>query len=320
MTLAVVGLALGFALAGFVPLFAADPLAAKLLRGSYQEAYIGIAPLYRVSIYLLAALVPLGLASWWVTRRLSYLAVTLAGIALLLGALNREPALTGLVMFAGLLAARRRSTSVLYVAAVAIGFPLIGASFFILLGSVLGLSNFVGVYGIAPESLNLWQLIAVGAPDVADQLTFMLAYEQHGGLTWGRTFLGALVPYHYEWNPAIWSIQIMLPNADVANVLGGVRLPAPVWGFTAFGWAGVVAVPLLSGLLLGAFSSVARHEIGRGSLLRSAFLLAIYTSVALPLSEFYFLGISVLPPVLALLWIGRRWSIVGAPRTQGVSP
>jgi hypothetical protein len=45
-----------------------------------------------------------------------------------------------------------------------------------------------------------------------------------------------------------------------------------------------------------------------------------YTSVALPLAEFYFLGISALPPILALLWIGRRPSIVRAPRTQAVSP
>ena len=320
IALAAIGLALAFALSGFVPLLATDPLAAKLLRGQYQAAYIAVAPLYRFSLYVLAALVPLGLAAWWVTRRLRHLIVTLAGVALLLGALNREPALTGLVMFAGLLAARRRSTSLFYVGAIAVGFPLVGATFFILLGSVLGLSHFVGVYGIAEGSLNLWQRIAVGAPDVADQLTFMHAYADHGALTWGRTFLGGLVPYHYEWNPAIWSIKIILPGVDVANVLGGIRLPSPVWGFTAFGWPGVVAVPLLSGLALGAFSSVARQEIGRGSLLRNAFLLVIYTSVALPLSQFYVLSFNVVPPILALLWIARRSPIVHPSPNERVNP
>ena len=155
---------------------------------------------------------------------------------------------------------------------------------------------------------------------MSDQLTFMLAYGPHGPLTFGRTFVGGLVPYHFAWNPAIWSMHIMLPNVDVTYVLGGVRLPAPVWGLTAFGWPGVVAVPLISGLLLGAFASVAREEIGRGSLLRSALLLAIYASVAVPIAEFYFLSNSLLPPLAALIWITRRWSILPAFTTTRLRP
>jgi len=65
---------------------------------------------------------------------------------------------------------------------------------------------------------------------------------------------------------------------------------------------------------------VARQEIGRGSLLRNAFLLVIYTSVALPLSQFYVLSFNVVPPILALLWIARRSPIVHPSPNERVNP
>jgi hypothetical protein len=80
-----------------------------------------------------------------------------------------------------------------------------------------------------------------------------------------------------------------------------------VWGYTAFGWVGAMLVPLLSGVLLGAVSAVARAHVGRGSLVRSAYVLVAYTSVGLPLSAFYDFGYGAIPPMLALLYIGSRW-------------
>jgi hypothetical protein len=305
---AVAGLACSFAVMGFVPLFAADPLSAKLFRGEYQQGYLVVAPLYRFSTNVAAELLPLLLVGWVVTRRAKLLGLALAAVGLLLGALNRSPALTGPLTFLGIVAALRRSTAALYVATVAIAYALVGATFFVLLGQV-GLSNFTGVYGAqANTTLNLWQVVAAGTPDVADQLSFMLAYDQYGVLTLGRTFFGGLLPYHYAWNPAVWSLHVVFPNVDINEAgSGGLRLPAPVWGYTAFGWVGAMLVPLLSGVLLGAVSAVARAHVGRGSLVRSAYVLVAYTSVGLPLSAFYDFGYGAIPPMLALLYIGSRW-------------
>ena len=46
------GLVISYAVMGFVPLFAADPISAKLFRGPYQAPYLRVAVLYRASFFI----------------------------------------------------------------------------------------------------------------------------------------------------------------------------------------------------------------------------------------------------------------------------
>lgn len=73
LSLAILGIALSFVLMGFVPILAADPLAAKYFRGEYQEPYRRAAILHRSSFYAIATLLPIALIVWYQTRRRAFL-------------------------------------------------------------------------------------------------------------------------------------------------------------------------------------------------------------------------------------------------------
>lgn len=298
------GLTVSYAVIGFVPLLTKDPITAKFLRGEYQQSYLVVAPLYRFSLYTLQALVPVGLACWYVRRDARLLMVSGVALLLIMGAGNRGPALTGIVVFIGLLAARHRAHGILFVGAIAIGFPLIGSTLFYLLGAA-GLEGFTRLYDSTIQATGLVSLISAGTPDVVDHLKFLVAYEHNSTLTYGRTFVGALVPYGFEWNPGVWTLGVLFPGVDSSQIgSGGLRLPVPFWGLTAFGPVGSAAIPFLSGLVLGAVTAAARDVIPDRSLPHTALAIGIYTVLGLQLAQFYLLTIYTLPALVALLYVG----------------
>ena len=300
MSLAIIGVVLSFWVFGFVPFLADDPLAAKFFRGPYQGSYAPVAVLFRSSVAVIATLMPVILAMWYTTRRGYLLALGGLGFVALLGALNRYPAFVGVVLFVGLLGARMRSLGLGFIAAVVILFPLAGSTFFYLLGSLGGLENFKGIYSVT----QTFEVVAEGTRDVFDQFLFLGNYEVFGEPTLGRTFYGGLVPWHYEWNPSVYTLSIIAPGQDVNNIVsGGLRLPVPMWGYTAFGWLGVVAVSAISGFVLGAVTLIARREIEGRALVPASLMLVFYMAVGQQLAMFYLLTLYSLPGIAALAFI-----------------
>ncbi len=302
VALGAVGLAASFYVIGFVPILAEDPLQAKFLKGAYQNTYAQVAYLYRTSLYTLSTLLPVVLITWWLTRRPRLLLLAAVAAVLLAGAGNRGPALTGLALFVGLLCARDRRTTIMFVAGIALLYPFVGSTLFYLLGSVAG--SFQGIYA----DTDIFQVIASGTPDVSDHLLFLDRFLPYQDFTYGRTFYGGLIPFQYRWSPAVWTLGVLYPGVDSnATVSGGLRLPVAIWGFTAFGWPGVVGLSSVSGFLLGLVSRLAAREVGNGSLLRSTALLTLYITVGTQIATFYLLSIYSLPAIAVAVAVAWPW-------------
>lgn len=252
-----VGLSVAFTVMGFIPALASDPLDAKFLRGQYATSYNDVAPLYRLSTAMLIAFLPLTtmFAVW--RRRWWWWALLAISVVALVLTLQRGAAIVGVLLFLGAVAARRRRLEILFILGVVV-FYTFGSVSYVLLGT-LGL----GAFGSSAASGgNVWIAIQQGAPDVYDHLTFLTAWTRHPEMTWGRTMFGGLVPGHFTWNPAVWTLAVANPGADINSLTsGGFRLPAPVWGLVDFGWPGVVLLPLLSGVLTGYLTVTARRTL-----------------------------------------------------------
>lgn len=297
------GAALSFAVMGFIPMFAEDPFMAKFFRGPYQESYRPIAPVFRVSMYLLYALIPLCLALWILTRRTRFVLLSLLAIAAIVVTLVRGPAIYGVLIFVGLLAAKNRIAFLFFIVFVVMIYPLGSASFY-LLSALLGLEDLGRIY---PDT-NVLQMIASGAPDIPDHLTFLAAFFDRGSFTYGLTFVGGLVPYNFAWNPAFWVLSLVNPGTPVTEIAsGGFRLAVPLWGYASFGWTGVVLIPLISGLIWGNATRYARKHVEKPrSLLHASLALTVYLSIGVQLSQFYLLSMYSLPAIMLSLFLLYR--------------
>lgn len=286
-----------FAGMGFVAILADDPYQAKFFRGPYYEPYRDLAIPYRTAFHALAAAIPVGLAGWYVTKKLSLLILSAAAVIALTATLSRATALFGLLLFLGLFAAKKRSVP-LYVLFVVLAFPL-GAALYYIIGTLGGSEAFLSL------TRNAFKAITV--QDVSDHLLFLREFAIHGELTEGRTFWGGLIPWHYRWNPAVWTLSVVSPGVPVTEITsGGLRLPVPIWGYVSFGWPGVVAVSALSGVLWGATTRLASRYVGEGSLLRSVVPLTLYVTLGFQLAMFYFLSIHNIPGILVALYFSLR--------------
>lgn len=278
-----IGMAASFAAMGFVPAFARDPFAAKNFRGVYAAPYHHVEWLYRASFFALVAVMPLALASWVTTRRLLWAVVTGACLILIGLTLSRSSLAGGVLLVLGLVAAYRRKWTVAFLAFVVLIFPF-GAAANHLVGIVRG------------YRVDLWQVIANGSPDVTDCLNFMFHFLGHPAFTHGRTFFGGLVPNRHEWNPSVYSLMVVNHGGDVNRIIsGGLRLPAPVWGYTAFGWAGAVAVPFVSGWIQARFIAFVRREGEGAPIQQAAAVYLFYSAAGIAISQFYVLSLYAVP-------------------------
>ena len=246
--LAITGLLVAFLAMGFVPALAADPFAAKFFRGAYAESYAPVAPLYRATTSALTVLLPL-LTMYAVWRRRPLMIVVfLTSVVLLLLTLQREPAVSGILLFVGVLVALRTRGMMLYFIGLVAVYFAGSASYFVF--AALGIGNFSA--GVTTNPIGLLASVAAGAPDVADQFIFLEAWLKNPVFAHGLTFVGGLVPGNFEWNPSVWSLAVTNPGADVTTInSGGFRLPGPLWGYVNLGWVGVAGVGLVFGLVTG---------------------------------------------------------------------
>lgn len=268
---------------GFIPMFAADPFAAKFFRGSYGVAYRPVATYYRAATSVLSLVLPL-VAAYALTgkRRWAWRAIGAIALMLLVTTLQRGPAVSGLLLFAGVWFAARRQAKVFVIGVIGV---YVGGTLFYAVLETLGI-----LAGDTPNHDTSWlQTVAATAPDVSDALTFLTRWIGVGEpLTHGHTFVGGLVPGNYRWNPAVWSLTLGSQGIDVSQIRsGGLRLPLPIWGYTAFGWDGVLLVPFVSGILAGGLATRARHALqGSVDLVSRTWVLVFYQAATAVLPGF----------------------------------
>ncbi|MGO9268515.1 MAG: hypothetical protein ACLQBA_27120 [Candidatus Binataceae bacterium] len=310
----ILGMVVSFRVMGFVPMFAADPMVAKYLRGSYQDSYRNVAVLLRSSEQIIFLTVPIMAVLYYVTRRKLFALIGVLQLALQALTLSRglfgAPLVTGLGLIA---VSRGYKAFIMYLTLLV--FAVVAASASTYYAARLLLPEFAQI-----EQGTVWENIASGAPDIPQTLDFMAAFERRPQWTYGRTFVGGLIPFHYRWNPDIWSLAVEASDEDLdinTVISGGLRLPPPVMGYTAFGWPGAIIVCLLSGLATGYGAVFARRYVGPGSLVSSVIALSLYNTAVLQFVEFYSISIYTVFTIFVAFMFAYRVEVRSSARTSG---
>jgi hypothetical protein len=296
----IIGLMISYSVMGFLPIFAREPIAAKLFRGPYQEPYLRVAILFRVSFYLLSTIMPITCIVWYKIRTRLFLWLIIGGIWLMIASLQRSGAFSG-VVFAIIIVMSFKSRL------------QFGILMILLVGVFLMSSFFYYIVGIRTldRDESVWEVIGASAPDIDDQLNFMEKFDQAPVYTYGQTMYGGLIPGHYKWNPSVYTLSIVAPNRDVNDVgSGGLRLPLPLWGYVSFQWTGVILFSLLTGILTGIYLGILRTWIQKyESLIVRATAIIAFSAVTGPIVGFTLLNMFLLPPALIMmLYLYRvRW-------------
>ncbi|HWA97110.1 MAG TPA: hypothetical protein VG713_01395 [Pirellulales bacterium] len=303
------GMALSFYLMGYVPMFAADPMAAKFFKGEYQHSYSKVALLHRTAWQFITFAMPVGLYLGFLYRRAGVLALSIVSILCMALTLSRTSTLLGLLTALGLIAARQRSTFFAYFIFLVLMMPLGSASFYII-DQIFPHSGF----GFSNGD-SLADQIAQGAPDVNDQLSLLDSFQASQEWTYGRTFVGALVPYNFRWNPAVWALTTVSGSPDVSNTnSGGYRLPVSLWGYVAFGYTGAFFVPLLSGLIAGWWGALMYQHVDGTRPVQTILWISLYSTLGNQMIQYYLLSIYSLPSIVCALFLlmGTKVRYLGA--------
>jgi len=293
------GMLFSFAVMGFIPALSADPFSAKFFRGAYAEAYGPIAPIYRFSTTILALLLPQ--LTVYALQRSQFVWKLLLGGALIvmLLSLQRGPAISGVLLAVGVVLAMKGRGMWLYILGLA-GVYFAGSVVY----EILAQFGFQAFANANTNSAGLLGRAAAGAPDVSDQMTFLTYWLARPEFTNGLTFVGGLIPGNFHWNPSVWSLAVINPGQEVSAVVsGGLRLPAPLWGFVSFGWLGVVGVSLISGVLTGLITRIARTLIPSSNVAGSLMLLTLYLAIQEVVPAFYRLGYLSIVALAVLMYV-----------------
>ena len=249
--LAALALLAAFVLMGFAPMLAADRVSAKYGVGPYAAGFARGGPIYLFGLALGAAIAPVLLIAWWRRRTAVDFLLVLSLLSLLLLSLSRYSALSGflLVVPAILLAWGRRPA---VIAVVVVSGYVLGATF----NSVF--------FDSGPEADDsVAEQLMRSSPDLPDALLFLDAYETRGGRpTNGQTIIAALGFGRAEYDTRSYTLGMITGADDVSGFpSGGLRLPAPIWGLTAFGEAGAFSFSLVSGALAAVGMSLLRRVV-----------------------------------------------------------
>ena len=99
LILAIAGETLGYLLMGFVPMFAADPLAAKFFRNQYAVPFY-VSIIYLSSFFVLSTIVPISLMIWYQDKkRIFFLVLSVLAVSLMMMSLARSAAFSGIILF-----------------------------------------------------------------------------------------------------------------------------------------------------------------------------------------------------------------------------
>lgn len=295
-------LAAGFLLMGFAPLLAADRVAAKYGVGPYQAGFERGALVYRLGLALAATVLPIALAVAYRRKRLMDWGI---GIALILGlslSLSRGLAFSGVLIFGIAVAVARRVGAGTIFLVVALTFVV---------GS---LSNEI-FFSIRGDSQPLAVRVAAHAPDVRDHLSFLRGYRLRGEQTTGWALIAAgISPRQGHYDPSTFALRTVY--GDVEGIAsGGLRLPAPLWGYVSFGFIGAALWSFLAGFFTG-WGTVRIKGLltdvykGPDAPLNLTLATVFYTGTYGVLSSFYFASTALLVQFAMALYLGR---ILAAP-------
>jgi hypothetical protein len=312
MVLSTLGLFIGFAIMGFVPIFAADPMQAKYFHGEYHAGYLRAEIIFRPSYIAFISFLPLAFVVAANERKLRYYLLILAGVAAIIGCLNRGELGVALVGGVGIIVVAKRGkiavTTYVLSAVVLIAIGTLGNY---LLNVYFALNT--GKFGSEGE---ISETIAQGAPDVIEGVQFLDNFEETEHFTYGAQFIGGFIPlqsWTVNWiplaryNPGFWAQGVLLGTQNqefVRNIGGGgVRIAVPISGYAAFGWFGVVFISGVFGCLTGYLVRFARNHAGRGSLEQSAIVIAMYIAMAPMVLNPSALTLQAPVPPLMLAWM-----------------
>jgi hypothetical protein len=293
MIAGIVGLILSYIGMGFVPVFAAEPIAAKLFRGQYQEPYLRVAVLFRASFFLISTITPIACIIWYKYRSKTFLLLTLTGIALMIASLQRSGAFSGVVFAFIIIMSFKSRGHFIVLMSILVGVFVLSSFFYY----IVGVKTLEG-------NEDVWEVIGASAPDIDDQLQFMVKFDENPIWTYGRTMYGGLIPGHYKWNPSVYTLSIIAPGRDVNEVAsGGLRLPLPLWGYVSFQWIGVIVFSLLTGFFNGVVLGMLKSWILRyKSILTRSTVMIAFGAVAGPVVGFTLLNMFAIPPAIIMLF------------------
>ncbi len=237
---AVVALAFAFALMQYLPLLAADRQLAKYGIGIYAPGFARGRLVYHFALALAGVIFPVAIVVAYRSR--AFLDVALCGLLALglAASLSRGDAFAGPLLVLIAVAIGRRVAPALIVAGVCLVF---------LAGALSNELLFPSVRSVA----TLPARVAASAPDVRDHLSFLRGFEREGSQpTRGRTLVAKLGPGGSEHDPVHYALRLTTGVTETNLIAsGGIRLPAPLWGFSSFGFPGAAGFCLISGLFIG---------------------------------------------------------------------
>jgi hypothetical protein len=291
-------LAGGFAAIGYVPILAADRLSAKYGVGAYQAGFAQGSLIYRTGLALAAAALPLVLVVFYRRHKLVDLAIgSFLGLGLI-ASLSRTLAFSGvmLVLVAILIEKKVGPTKILLT--VACVFALGELSTEVIFPSSSQVGN------------NLISRLAEGPPDVRDHMSFLTRYETQGERTRGLTILGGLDLQENYWEPNLYALRTLTGNPNVGGIpSGGLRLPAPIWGYVSFGLIGAGVWSFLAGFFAGWGAKRLKNlltglRLEPGSSVNLVVAAVYYAGTFGVLSTFYFASTAMIAQVAISLYVG----------------
>jgi len=310
--LSTLGLFIGFAIMGFVPIFAADPLQAKYFHGEYHAGYQRAEIIFRPSYIAFISFLPLAFVVAANERKVRYYLLILVGVAAIVGCLNRGELGVALIGGVGIVVvAKRGRIAVITYVLLAVLFIAIGTLGNYILNLYFALNT--GKFG---SDAMISERVAQGAPDVIEGVQFFDNFEETEHFTYGAQFIGGFIPlqsWTVNWiplaryNPGFWAQGVLLGTQNQEFVRdvggGGIRIAVPISGYAAFGWFGVIFISGVFGCLTGYLVRFARNLAGRGSLEQSAVVIAMYITLAPMVLNPSALTLQAPVPSLMLAWM-----------------
>jgi len=311
-------LALSFVLLGYLPILAADRVSAKYGIGVYAAGYARGSLVVHVGLIVASTVLPVALALYLRHRRPVDLILAGALFLGLIATLSRGRALLGPIVLLIALAIERRWRPWRIV--VVVSFAFISGTLF----------NEI-VLRTSPPGTTLGTRFVASAPDLVDHVAFLRGYEGAGGDQVGlKPVLASLSLTKGEFNPPEYALRIRTGIPDVTGFAsGGLRLPAPIWGYASYGYPGLIVWSVLSGIVIGCGTVMMRRLLSkvhglRGQCLNLVLAWVFFEGTFSVLSDFYFferVGIVSFALAVFLCWTHVKGSPpAGSADTDKVRP
>lgn len=294
-----ISLAAAYAILGYVPILAADRVAAKYGVGAYAASMARGSIPYLFALAVASSALPVTLAILFMRRRLLDLCLAVGLLVGLIMSLSRTLAFSGVLLFMVAVAFERRIRPLLIFAGVSLAFvagALVNEIFFPAPGTGLD---------------TLPSRVAISAPDLPEQLGFLRGFELSGETWRGWALVGGLAFGRGELDPAAYTVRTITGFDNVESYpSGGLRLPAPIWGYVSFGLLGAAVWSFVSGFFTGWGTTRLRNLLTDvknepGASLNLILAAVFYAGTFGVVSTFYFATSSMLLRIAIALYLGR---------------